>query len=776
MLRVTHPGRARAARALAAAGLSCLAAGLALAPAAASPAAAGTAAAHSSARAAAVTVRGPRLYNPASGGLLPRRSTVTVSQDASLSEQEVQVSWANFTPTSPPLTPYSISANLEYTVMVAECRGTRPVRWQQCYGADQGGITGGQGTDGDYNTGYAVTGANGTGQVGVALYTTALGCDQAHPCSLVIVPGQGGNETSPGTGFQCSNHVNDYVYAQPTSTFTPAYGYCSWNDKIVIPLHFSASTRPCPIQNNVAFTAAGGPLASRVMQQWQAGLCRGKHPLPVAYLQSVQEPLAVTEASASQVALTTRPASVDKLTANPADHFVYAPIAVSAVSVAYWLDNTQNLLPFTRMRLDQRLVAKLITTSYNFAGSACGAGPSPPCDRYVEGDQTDLTSDPEFEKLNPQMTGKTFSQSFEIPTVQYGRSDMTWTLTRWVAADPAAAAFLRGQREPDGEHIDAAYLHLKYPTDQFAVRDRFYSNPNSPSDYQYLPVSPPQKVALDQALNQNAGIVGCLKGAQNCTPSADPPEAVGQRALLAIADQASAAAYDFPVAALRNAAGNYVTPTNASMAAAVAHMTSDGSGTLQVNQASKDPRAYPLTMVIYAMVPTAGASHAQAAAIARFLDFAAGPGQQPGPGPGQLPPGCLPLPASLRAETRRDAIAVADQSGGKPGKSPSGHTTGSGSGSGSASPSASSGAGSGLTSSPSATASPRPSVTLPGPTASQRITTQALANPDQSAFTRYVLPVLLLLGGLAALAGVTILSGSAWGPAVALRRWLRGGA
>ena len=79
-------------------------------------------------------------------------------------------------------------------------------------------------------------------------------------------------------------------------------------------------------------------------------------------------------------------------------------------------------------------------------------------------------------------------------------------------------------------------------------------------------------------------------------------------------------------------------------------------------------------MVIYAMAPTSGLAHAKAAAIARFLDFAAGAGQTPGLQPGQLAPGYLPLTAALRAETRKAATDVANQTGntGVPGSNPGG--------------------------------------------------------------------------------------------------------
>ncbi len=48
-------------------------------------------------------------------------------------------------------------------------------------------------------------------------------------------------------------------------------------------------------------------------------------------------------------------------------------------------------------------------------------------------------------------------------------------------------------------------------------------------------------------------------------------------------------------------------------------MVSDGNGiTQEVSTNSKNPAAYPLTMVIYAMVPTSGLPTAKAEAIAQL--------------------------------------------------------------------------------------------------------------------------------------------------------------
>jgi hypothetical protein len=225
---------------------------------------------------------------------------------------------------------------------------------------------------------------------------------------------------------------------------------------------------------------------------------------------------------------------------------------------------------------------------------------------------------------------------------------------------------------------------------------------------------------------------------------------VGHRALFAVLDQGDAALDHFPTAKIRNAAGDYVRPTNGTMAAALSHMSSDGNGTLQMNLTNTDPRAYPLTMVIYAMVPTSGLSHAKAAAIARFLDFAVGPGQTTGIRPGQLPAGYLPLPASLRARTRKLAVEVANQTGDNGGGRGKGNP-----GAGASSPPSSTSA-----STPGPGASP--SVSLPGAQAGPGISLAA-AHPQPAALGRFALPALLILGGLSALAGSSALLGTAEG-------------
>jgi hypothetical protein len=719
---------------------------------------AGLAGSHSSA-----TVTGPHMYNPATGKPFPAAATVTVSQTTSLVDQQVQVSWTNFTPSSSIV--YTPS-NLYYPVMVAECKGTDPASPADCYAAQDGGVRSQSGSEGPPNTSYATSGPTGVGEADIETLTGQeipfLGCDQGHPCSLAIVPAQGGDIlTSPP---DCNNHQDDEGFSG-TATGAEDFGsvssngyICSWAKRIVVPLTFARTAKNCSFKNT-AFSASGSPMLARAMNSWVARLCEGSGGISINYSSADSEPEALTAlaSGSTDVALTTRPAAVQGVTTG-SKHYVYAPIAISAASIAYWFDNPTTGLAQGGVKLDQLLMLKLLTQSYGFLGDACQRGVPPPplgCDNGVDGDPGTLFTDPEFTALDPNIVQPT-DGSILMPTVLLGQSDMTWTVTSWIDANTAAKDFLAGQYDQWAEHLNTAYLGLTYPNNSFVGQDNYII-----IQHEFFPVFPLSALSTDQVEDWPPGdnYIKDFFGNYDRLP----PQIPGQRALLAITDEADSAAYLFPVAAIPNASGNYVRPTNGSMLAALQGATKE-DGTLQVNPSSTNKKAYPLTMVIYAAVPTSGTPHAKAAAIARFLDYAAGPGQTSGLQPGNLPPGFAPLPASMRAQTRKDAREVLRQTGASaPTKTTNPGTGGNGS-SGSPNPSSSPGS----VSLPAAT---------PSPGAGNGVSLVAAADARPASITRYILPALLILGGLAALAGSSSLIGSSSTPITArLRRIGQGGA
>ncbi len=685
------------------------------------------------------TVTGPHMYNPnTTDSGFKAASTVTVSQTKNLDNQMVQVSWTGFTPSSQPT--YDNEQTI-YPVMVAECKGTRPATPEDCYNADTGGVASTFNAFGPSNTAFATTDPNGTGKTDILLFTSVqnqfLNCGPSQPCSIVVVPGQGGDSLDYPRPH-CNDHSQDpggagsglgagqYDFLPVTSPSFSPNGTCSWNKRIVVPLRFAPTPNGCPLRA-ADFSAGGSPMLADTMQQWQTGMCFGSNSVELAYNGSINEDEARNffQAGTVDVAFTTLP-----LTGTAPHPFVYAPVAVSATSVVYWADNSNNGQPYTNIKLDPRLLTKMLTTSYAYTNDACpgAAGTSFGCDNGVDNNPTSLFNDPEFHKLNPG-SYNIGGTEYEIPTVVAGTSDMTCETTSWIAANKDASGFLAGQFDPWGMHVNTYYLGLKYPTDAYLPMD-----PYVPVSSQYVPVLPLSTVVRDQSLNQPSGNQD-TKDTTTGTFDGLPRQVVGQRDLWAVLDQGDAFRFLMPTAALQNAAGKYVLPTDPAMTAAVKDMTVNPDGTRSMNFTKKDPAAYPLTMVVYAVVPTGGISAAKAAKIAQFLDYVANQGQRTGVDPGDLAPGYLPLPPALREQTLKAADEVLHQTGDA--KKPAA--------SNSPSPSPSASAASSASKSPSPSPSPSAHASASGTPTAHSIAV-SFSRPDGTGMSWLVLS--LLIAGL----------------------------
>jgi hypothetical protein len=734
------------------------------------------------------TVTGPRMYDPQTKKLFSCPSTVTVSQTRDLTNQTLKVSWTGFTPSK--TIPYGATTTY-YPVEVAECRGDSPgtspadiaydnVADPHCYYAGSGGIPFTNGKYGPSNSTWSISSAQGTGSVDIQIETfqqnQLLGCSATHDCSLLILPADGGVPIPAGRP-QCGDHSRDLGsypdgYATAQDAFVPPSAFvgdsCAWQDRIAVPLHFASIAKNCGF-SNPAFSVAGSPMMVRAMTSWQSGLCNGAHPDPISYNGTVEEPEArdVFQAGGDDVALTTDPAT------GPGKHpYTYAPVGITAASVAYWVDDAKTGEPYTNLRLTPLLLAKLLTQSYTW-GYACTPAElqnpptTPPgCDRGVLHDPSDVYADPEFRQLNPGLhLDENQAVTLGIPTVQQGESDMTWEVTRWIAADKTSTSFLAGNVDNWGEHVNSSYLGVQFPETQFVGQDS-----SGPVAFTYQPVAPPSLVGRYMADNVPSGnnfITQPCVGSNELCPVPFVEETPGQRQLLAILDQPDAAAFGIPAMKIENAAGDYVGPTATSMAAAVKNLVPNGSNgiTREYNDSARDPAAYPLTMVVYAMVPTGGISRGKAAKIAEWLDYVAGAGERQGMLPGQLPPGYLPLTKSMRTQTLKAAHDVLHQTGDHSANG-NGHGNGGGNGGG-AGGNGTGGSGSGHNGSPGTSPS------TAGSGNPQNVANASFSSPF-SGTGRLVLVILLIVGGLLALAGpAAVVLGKPGGRAAVAAGWHR---
>jgi hypothetical protein len=785
------------------------------------------------------TDSGDTAYDPTlnggSGGMIPTAPTVSVNQTTNLTNQVLNVTWTGFTPTYDPYgTGFSGNTlgNISYGVTILECRTADP-QYDGFYGPASSGdpaddcyfaLIAGQATSGPNNAVIGITlpgdadttnellqdtvscqGADalcGTGTAQVEIETkeqnSFLGCDAAHPCSLVVLPMWGGRDGQAGESDpadpgdtqgqldftqDCGDHSDDSPILDDGLADMQNWGdSCAWADRFVIPLSFAPTPgQYCP-SSAQKFTAEGSPELEKAMQQWTPAWCTAsQNPVDFDYNSAVNEYEARSSflngssalTSGEDVALVTDPASSQQ-TSTSSRQFTYAPIVTTGTAIAYYVDDIQTGLPITNLKLDARLLAKLLTNSYSYSFSECQAPVNPQtCDTAVENNPPDIFEDPEFYQLNPEYTKSDFQDpniddDDSAPIVLSGDSDMTYELTRWIESDPDARAFLAGHPDPWGMHVNTYFkTGQTYPIPAFENLDPGFSQSETQAAQ-----NPPNWVATMQAVwnpltgqdNVDTDLLGWTSTALSfnatCTlpggscPTANgynqthnPQESYGARTLFAVVDTGDSGSYQFPTAELVNPAGNAVGPSLDSMEAALDAMKANPDKITQYQDyASTSPNAYPLTEVQYAMVPTCGLSSAKAQAVSHFLGDVAD-SQVYGTATGELPDfeGYLTLNNTQKAQTIAAAQAVASQNctSPPPDTTVSGHPGG--------------GTGSGTGGSASPPATPAASGTAPAGAASAAPSAQPIALGVKSAGTAdvaaVVLPAALGLGGLLALAG-----------------------
>jgi hypothetical protein len=540
---------------------------------------------------------------------------------------------------------------------------------------------------------------DGTGDVYFQALTkteaSGLGCGEVESngrprgCWLVIVP-RGEYQPNGAALGPDSNVQTGMINESPL-------GASSWAQRIQIHLGYAPIQPNCPIGSAKEREMVGTEVVSRAVFSWQLALnaaaqCRtlyGYSATPEAASTSQ-----LASPSGTGLAFTTVPIGNEIIrdggTPATLPPLVYAPVAVSAITFGFNINLSHGFVS-TPVKLTPRLLAKALTQSYrqdltDFTNS--NPGPD-----WALGNPLDMTHDPEFVNLNPDI-GLKRGGAPVAPLLTADRSGVNQQVWAWIQADPAARAWLGGAPDENGMVVNPNYrgLRLGQPpaADSFPRAD--------PTAFNTRPLDgepDPGRRTIDllpyvENFDDGASRVRAANNPEGSdwdknalAPDgstgwwlAPGTQLAGSTLMWTMADSASLASYGLVPAALCTADGTgCVSPGTTSVTAALRTARPDASGLLHVNPAAAGAGGYPLVTVAYAAVRATQ----EAAALtdyATLIAFVANQGQAPGVDPGQLPHGYLPLPANLRSAA---AVAVAALlARARPAASPSATTAGTG--------------------------------------------------------------------------------------------------
>jgi hypothetical protein len=474
-----------------------------------------------------------------------------------------------------------------------------------------------------------------------------------------------------------------------------ALSQTNWNNKIAIHLEFLPQGQTCPL-GAPERSLRGHELAVEAVSRWQPALCvNGGSLFSFTQLNDDGARSQLLQATDPGLTLISNPVPPEQQRADRP--LVYAPVALSGLAFAFRIVQNPTQLPdgdlrrlhagepFTEMNLTPRLVAKLLTQSYQGAilhqdTHDPEVAPNPPT-LLPSANPWGLTNDPEFLDLNHGYRDLLRPNLPLDVLVQLGTSDLTGRLWDWVLADPDARAFIEGTPDPSGMVVNQANKGLRPPLYAYPRNDLgcILVHPNDPfhTGKTTAPFCNEDAHQFANDMHQAARAAGRgdpLGGnkdagnfnadGSNVSYGKAPRQAVTDQALIAVVDTATADRYGLQTAKLRNAAGQFVAPDDTGLRTGAAAMKRSAvPGVLQPDPATKNAAAYPLTSLSYAVTSPPVLTQDAGRDYAKFLRYAVGAGQQPGDLPGQLPLGYVPLPDPLRQQALAAATIIETQAG-----------------------------------------------------------------------------------------------------------------
>ena len=589
------------------------------------------------------------------------------------------------------------------------------------------------------NATFGTTGADGQGSARFVVQDSqsngSLGCSATVRCAIVIIPIVGISCDASAADLPPADRPTDAAAAQTAcgtsgfyqpgqpnggqSTADPNskiavngqlwWSASNWRNRITVPITLAQTSAVCDLTGGSSpENIYGSQLMLQVTQQWAPTFCLDPQ---LFRLQQVQTPevqaknLLATGLTNGQYlgvkAIFQAGAPSTRFT-NPV---VQAPTAVTGFAIAFAIDDQQHHA-VTDLKLNARLLAKLMTMSYPAYPAVRDGWSKTEAYKPLAKNPLDMSVDPEFVALNPNAATNLINQLEASATLfsMSSDSDVMTALTSYLQADPEARSWLDGKPDPWGMVVNPNYRKIALPTSSWPLLDNYYDPlGNECIADQHLPILPlvaspvsdPSLITYNMQYGitnsqVNCTVFGSVDSADSRRLTAAGRQNPGIRFLLGVVGLGDAARYQLSTAALQThnsstssapftdaSNRSFVAASDDSVLAAARLMKPDFSvGTWQLPYhdlatTSAGQAAYPGTMLISTDIPTKGLASDDATKFANFLNYVAGPGQTRGLLNGQLPDGYLPITSAnglgnLANYTHDAAIAVGSQSGAVP--------------------------------------------------------------------------------------------------------------
>jgi ABC-type phosphate transport system substrate-binding protein len=521
----------------------------------------------------------------------------------------------------------------------------------------------------------AFTDLDGTGSVQFEVRSDveneSLGCSDKVDCSIVVIPIAGISCDQPSSPVTLADQAcrkggrfpagsSNFANEGADQAVSPAlwWSASNWKNRFSIPVTFGLPPDACDVLDPRAPTGFyGSELLAQAALQWAPAYCLNKQRFKFQLNQMSDE--AGWNNMEAGIGVAAEVSSEHDLRGS--DPVGYAPTAVTGFAIGYQIDKPDNAGEVTDLKLNARLLAKLLTQSY--LGSDLGRGHP-----GIGNNPLAIMNDPEFIKLNPGLSQITQEVGATVLSLS-NSSDVIEQLTDYIAHDADAMAFIHGKKDPWGMVVNPKYKNLAMPRADIPLLDSYI--PETQSDCRQknpavyfnqlaAPVTTMRKIAealLDAWPNvQTRCDFDTSTGAYKL--GRVDRQSFGSRFMLGIVSLGDADRYGLRAAALETKPGTYVAPSDKSLAAAVA-LTKQKKAhqpfVLDQGDARKSGHAYPGTMIVYTAARLHNLAKDDAAKVAQFIRISTTEGQQPGSGNGELPDGFLPIQKTGVTEKLFDA-------------------------------------------------------------------------------------------------------------------------